>query len=509
MSERVEQPVVLRGGRVVDPESGFDGVADVLVRGGSVAAIGVDLALPPGATVVDVGGLVVGPGMIDLHCHEQTAAGHRLKALDGVTTALELEAGAMPVATAYERAAAEGRPLNYGFSAAWGSARALALLDRSPDGTVAGSLAVLGDAAWRRDASPRELTALLQLLAGELADGALGIGLLVGYAPRSDPREYLAVARLAAEAGVPTFTHARELVEDDPQTPVDGAEELVRAAAETGARTHLCHVNSTSRRHVARVLAALDRGRAAGLPLTTEAYPYGSGCTSVGAAFLAPERLEAWGLAPSALVMAGSGERVADAARLRELRAEQPGTLCFVEFLDEDDPADRELLLTPLRHRDVIVASDATPIDWGGSAAPGDAAADGGAPAANGAWPLPLDGATHPRTAGTFAKALRLMVRESGAWSWVEAFRRTALLPAQLLEQTAPAARAKGRLRAGADADLVVLDPATIGDAASYRERTRPSTGVRHLLVGGRFVVRDGALDPAALPGRPLRGAPR
>ncbi|HST38194.1 MAG TPA: amidohydrolase family protein [Conexibacter sp.] len=503
MSERVEQQVVLRGGRVVDPESGFDGVADVLVRGATVAAIGADLPLPPGATVLDVGGLVVGPGMIDLHCHEQTAAGHRLKALDGVTTTLELEAGAMPVATAYERTAAEGRPLNYGFSAAWGSARALALLGRRPDGTIAGSLAVLGDAAWRRDATPRELTALLDLLAGELADGALGIGLLVGYAPLSDPREYLAVARLAAEAGVPTFTHARELVEDDPQTPVDGAEELVRAAAETGARTHLCHVNSTSRRHVARVLAALDRGRAAGLPLSTEAYPYGSGCTSIGAAFLAPERLEAWGLQPSALVLAGGGERVTDAARLRELRAEQPGALCFVEFLDEDDPVDRELLLTPLRHRDVMVASDATPIDWDGDAA-GDATPDAGA-----AWPLPLDGATHPRTAGTFAKALRLMVRESGAWSWTEAFRRTALLPAQLLEEVAPAARAKGRLRAGADADLVVLDPATIGDTATYQRRTRPSTGVRHLLVGGRFVVRDGALDPTALPGRPLRGAPR
>lgn len=500
MSERGEQRIILRGGRVVDPESGFDGIADVMVRGDSVEAVGADLAAPGAAEVLDVGGLVVGPGMIDLHCHEQTAAGHRLKALDGVTTALELEAGAMPVAAAYERTAAEGRALNYGYSAAWGSARALALLGRRPEPTSAGSLAVLGETAWRRDASPQELTTLLGLLADELADGALGIGLLVGYAPRSDPQEYLAVARLAAEAGVPTFTHARELTEDDPQTPVDGAEEIVRAAAETGARMHLCHVNSTSRRHVARVLAALDRGRDAGLPLTVEAYPYGSGCTSIGAAFLASERLRAWGLAPSALVLAGSGERVAGEARLRELRAERPDALCFVEFLDEDEPADRALLLSALRHRDVIVASDATPIDWAG-AAPGDGD--------SAAWPLPRDGATHPRTAGTFAKALRIMIREQGAWSWAEAFRRTALLPAQLLEQVAPAARGKGRLRAGADADLVVLDPATIGDAASYRERTRPSTGVRHLLVNGRFVVRDGVLDPAALPGRALRGAPR
>lgn len=502
---------MLRGGRVVDPESGFDGVADVVVRGASVEAVGRDLPLPDGAAAIDCAGLVVGPGMIDLHCHEQTLAGHRLKALDGVTTALELEAGAMPVAAAFARVAEEGRPLHYGFSAAWASARAQALLGRRPDGTATGSLALLGEETWRRDASPRELEALLGLLAGELADGALGIGLLVGYAPRSDPREYLAVARLAAEAGVPTFTHARELAEDDPRTPVDGAEEIVRAAEQTGARMHLCHANSTSRRHLPRVLAALDRGVAAGLPLSTEAYPYGSGCTAVGAAFLAPERLEAWGLAPSAIVMAGDGERVAGAARLRELRAERPGALCFVEFFDEDDGSDRALLLSALRHRDVIVASDATPIDWGGSVAGGAVAGDSGDPGAAdpAGWPLPLDGATHPRTAGTFSKALRIMVRESGAWSWTEAFRRCALLPARLLEEVAPAARAKGRLRAGADADLVVLDPETIGDRASYRERTRPSTGVRHLLVGGSFVVRDGALDPAALPGRPLRGAPR
>lgn len=124
------------------------------------------------------------------------------------------------------------------------------------------------------------------------------------------------------------------------------------------------------------------------------------------------------------------------------------------------------------------------------------------------AWPLPPGGNTHPRTAGTFAKSLRLMVRETGAWSWLEAFRRCSYLPARVLDQVAPAARAKGRLDVGADADLVVLDPSTVTDTATYFDSTRPSVGVRHLLVGGTFVVRDAVITDA-LPGRAVRGEPR
>src|SRR5574341_1837005 len=107
--------LVLRGGRVIDPETGLDGVRDVAVFGGRVTAVSEQPL--PGGRVVEVSGLVVCPGFIDLHSHAQTVAEHRLQALDGVTTALELEGGVTPVAVAYERLAAEGRPLNYGASA--------------------------------------------------------------------------------------------------------------------------------------------------------------------------------------------------------------------------------------------------------------------------------------------------------------------------------------------------------------------------------------------------------
>ncbi|HVU72034.1 MAG TPA: amidohydrolase family protein [Mycobacteriales bacterium] len=486
--------LLIRGGRVVDPAHERDAVGDVYVDRGRIAAVDDHLDVEADS-VLDASGLIVGPGFIDLHSHTHSVAGHRLQAFDGVTTALDLEAGVAPVGVAYARAAAQGRPPNYGFSASWAQARGQVLSGVEPTGAFEEGLALLGDEQWQRSSTSRELDAWIGRLRDELADGALGIGILQGYAPRTDPRETVAVGRLAAEAGVGTFTHVREIVESDPTTPVDGSSEIAIVAAETGAAMHHCHVNSTSRRHIDRVLATLARAQAEGSRVTVEAYPYGAGSTGIGAVFLAPERLSAWDMTPSSIVVVATGERIADERRLRELRAEDPSQLVIAEFLDERDPADLLLLESALGFSDVIVASDAMPILM----------PDGGSESLD--WPLPPGGSTHPRTAGTFAKSLRLMVA-TGRWTWSEAFRRCSLLPAQLLA-FAPAARAKGHLGVGADADIVVLDPSTVADNATYAEPTRPSSGVAHLFVHGTPVIRDGRLDPDAMPGQPLRAALR
>jgi hypothetical protein len=486
--------VVLRGGRVVDPESGRDGVADVAIAEGRVAAVGTRLG--PARDELDVAGLVVTAGFVDLHSHVNDVGGLWLQALDGVTTALELEAGAVPVAAAYRRAAARGRPVNYGFATSWAQARMQAVAGIPPRGTLGGLLASIGDPAWQRPAAPAEIGTMLNRLAADLADGALGIGILLGYAPASGPDEYLRVAGLAAEAGVPTFTHARDLIEMVPGTAVDGAEEIVRAAGQTGAHMHYCHVNSTSQRHVDRVLALVGRARAAGARVTTEAYPYGSGMTGIGAAFLAPERLAERGLVPSSLTYAATGERVASAARLRELRERDPGGLVIIDLLDEDDPADRRLLMRSLAFPGGVVASDAMPLTWPGT------------PPEVPPWPLPDAAVTHPRTAGTFCRALRLLTRDGGALGLPEALARCSLEPARLLQDRVPAMRRKGRLQPGCDADLVAFDPERVTDRASYRQSTRPSAGVRHVIVNGTFVVRDGELVTEARPGRAVRAEP-
>jgi cytosine/adenosine deaminase-related metal-dependent hydrolase len=486
-----ELGVVLRGGRVIDPESGLDAVRDVAIERGRVAEIG--SAVAPGHEELDVTGLVVTAGFIDLHSHAQDIAGLRLQACDGVTTALELEAGTTPVGAAYDAAAAQGRPVNYGFSASWALARMEAVAGVELDGTLLPFLLHVASPAWQRPAEQRQLTAMLERLSADLADGALGIGVLAGYAPSTDPDEYLQVAGLAASADSPTFTHSRDIREIVPDVVIDGAEEIVRAAAETGAQMHFCHVNSTSLRHIDRVLDVIGRAQAAGARVSTEAYPYGSGMTAIGAAFLAPERLGERDLTPSSLTYVPTGERIATDDRLRELRQADPGGLVIIHVLDDDDPADRPLLLRSLLVPGTVVASDAMPLTWAGSA-PDPLA-----------WPLPPAAATHPRTAGTFSRALRLLTRDGGPFTLAEALAKCSLRPAQLLQGRAPAMARKGRVQVGSDADIVVFDPDAISDQATYANSTRPSTGIRHVLVNGTFVVRDGELITGALPGRPVR----
>src|SRR4051812_33073197 len=385
--------LVLSGGRVLDPESGLDRRCDVGVDARHVTAVGDGL---DGTTTIDVSGLVVAPGFIDLHSHAQTLPGRRLQACDGVTTALELEAGRAPVGRAYEREEQRGSPIHFGFSASWAMARMHVVAGGPLDGGAGGIFGGLAGQEWQQAATATQLAAILEQIEHDVAAGAIGIGILVGYTPGVDPAEYLAVAQLASAAGVPTFTHSRDIVELAPWTLVDGAEELVRAAGDTGAHMHYCHINSTSSRHIDRVLALVARCQSEGSHITTEAYPYGSGSTAIGAAFLAPERVRERFRGTTAITYLPTGERVADDDRLRELRAKDPGGLVIVEFLDETNADDAALLRRSLTFPDAIVASDGMPPLWT------DTGPD------IWAWPLPPQVVTHPRTAGTFGRALRL-----------------------------------------------------------------------------------------------------
>jgi hypothetical protein len=201
------------------------------------------------------------------------------------------------------------------------------------------------------------------------------------------------------------------------------------------------------------------------------------------------------------LIYAPTGEEVGSADRLRELRAGDPGGLAIIRHLDESVPADRALLLRYLLFPGAVVASDAMPLTW--------TSGSGSGPGSDDAWPLPAGAFTHPRTAGTFSRAIRLLTRDGsaggGGLALAEALAKCSLHPARLLRDYAPAMRGKGRLSAGGDADIVVFDPETISDQATYAESTRPSTGIRHVLVNGEFVVRNSELVPAARPGRPVR----
>lgn len=123
-------------------------------------------------------------------------------------------------------------------------------------------------------------------------------------------------------------------------------------------------------------------------------------------------------------------------------------------------------------------------------------------------WPLPADAVAHPRSAGTFTRFLRDYVRERKKVDLREGLRKMTLTPAQILEDSVPQMKQKGRLRVGADADLVAFDLATVSDRATYTAPNVTAQGMRHVVVNGTPIIRDGALVRDALPGRPIRRTP-
>jgi N-acyl-D-aspartate/D-glutamate deacylase len=487
--------LVIRGGRVVDPETALDAVRNVGIIDGSIAEVTTRHLV--GHREIDASNLVVAPGFIDLHSHGQAVAELRLQALDGVTTALELEAGAPAMSLAYRQSADEGRPINFGFSASWAALRMHVLSGRpSLDGwTMSDTGTEIGADYWRAPATKEQTSTLLSLLEKELGDGALGIGILLGYAPATDPAEYVQVARIAAGAGVPTFTHARPLVEQDPSVVVDGAEELTRVAGETGAHMHYCHMNSTSTHHLARVQAMVTKVRSEGSRVTSEVYPYGAGMSAIGADYFHPDRLHVLGATgtPSDVIYARTGETVSSVERLLELRERDPGGWAFIKLFDEQKSPERLAQVTALP--EAVIASDGVPlvVEAGYGFDPMQ-------------WPLPSHVRMHPRGAGTYSRTLRISVRETETLTLSQALAKCSLYPARIVESAAPSMKKKGRLQAGCDADIVVFDPETVTDNATYEQSVLPSTGFSHVLVHGSPIVSNGELIESAMPGRPVRG---
>ena len=180
--------LVIRGGRVIDPESGLDGICDVGVLGGRIVAVA--QGLEAGARDVAAAGLVVAPGFIDLHAHGQSVPADRMQAFDGVTTALELELGALPVAAWYERQAAAGRVINHGASVAWLFARIAAMTGVEPEPSISFIGRMTKDRRWADNvASETEVGAILARIRTGLGEGGIGIGVPNAYAPGSGVRE--------------------------------------------------------------------------------------------------------------------------------------------------------------------------------------------------------------------------------------------------------------------------------------------------------------------------------
>jgi hypothetical protein len=491
-----EYDLVINNGRVIDPETEFDAVANVGIADGKIVAV----TRQPitGKTVIDATDQVVAPGFIDLHAHGQNIGDYRMQAMQGVTTMLELESGVLPIGQWYEKQAQKGLPINYGASAGWTFARIAVFSGRGPEATPEYFQEAQGLTNWKRQiAKPEQQRDILALVATGLDEGAIGIGINAGYAPGYGHKEYFALAEMAANRKVPTFTHVRFASNIEPESSFEAVQELISLAAITGAHMHLCHINSTSLKDVRSVLALLDNARRNGVRFTVGAYPYGAASTVVGAAMFSGdgwrERMGStannFQLGPHRM----TEEQVAD------YQKSSPGTFINWHFLDESKPHDLAMLDQSILHPGVLIESDE--MFW--MLIDGDKIEN----YAGDAWPLPANAFSHPRSAGAFAKILRSYVRERKRMTLTEAIRKMSLMPAQTLEESVPQMKNKGRLQVGMDADIVVFDPETIADKATYENPTQPAVGVQTLRVGGGLVIADGKLIRDAAYGRPIRRA--
>ena len=483
--------LVLSGGRVIDPETGLDAIRNIGIEGNRIVAVSSE---PLQARQhIDVTGLVVSPGFIDMHAHGQSILSGRVQAFDGVTTALELESGTYPVSAYYTERENEGRPINYGASVNWLAVRISTLLktEATADADWFGHAMTLQ--GWQHSiASEAQLQQMLAKVAQGLDEGGLGVGFLTGYAPGSGKKEYHSISQLAAKRQVPTFTHARFLSMLEPASSFEAIQEIVAVAASTGVQAHIVHLNSISLRDIDLIAGMIRSAQQRGVRLSTEAYPYGAGATSIGAAmFRGPDwRQRTGGLTAESFV--ANGKRLNE-TEFKQLQDNKPDTEIVVHFLELADQRDQKLIEKSLLMPGGVIASDG-----------GDWLLDN-QPIAQHTWPLPAKAFNHPRSAGTFTRFIRQYALLDNKLSLADAIAKVSLKPAQLLEQAVPQMKYKGRIQVGSDADIVVFSAEELADQASYEQPAQLSKGMKYVLVNGEILIRNEQLDTTKLPGKAVR----
>jgi hypothetical protein len=271
--------------------------------------------------------------------------------------------------------------------------------------------------------------------------------------------------RLAARRGVPVFTHVRSFGRLEPGSSIEAVSEVIGAAAVSGASLQIAHINSSCIADALECVAMVSGARARGLDVTTEAYPYVAGFTNINSALFNPGWREKLGLGYDALQMPDTGERLTK-ERFDQLHAD-PAPQEVLIFMNTQERVDA-VIAAPL----VMIASDGE------------------------------DG--HPRNAGTYSRILARYVRERGNITLMDAIRKMSLMPAQRLEKATAAARLKGRLQEGADADVIAFDPNTVSDRSTYQSPREPSVGMRYVIVNGTVLIDQGKLVPDRYPGRPI-----
>ncbi len=448
-----EYDIAIIGGRLIDPANAIDGIRNVAIVGDRIALV--TEATISARRMIDATGLVVAPGFIDLLAsYPNNDESGEFKVTDGVTSSFGMHGGAIDNAAWAQARVDSGAYINFGATVGHAAVRqAAGITDRYAAAT------------------DEQLTVMLQLARQGLNGGAVGIGFGVQYVPGASREEVLRLFEVCAEFNVPCHLHVRYLgPHPADNSSLAAIEEVIAAAAVTGASAQVVHIGSVAGRKIETALWMLEGAQARGIDVMADVYPYTAGSTGLSSTVFD----EGWqermgGISYRDIELTRTGERLT-AETFASFRAEGTHSV-IVHFIPEESV--RRALAHPL----VMVASDG----------------------------VIRRGRGHPRGAGTFSRVLGRYVREQAVLSLPEAIRKMTIMPARRLEQSVPAMIRKGRLNPGADADVVVFDPVTVNDRATYQEPAQHSAGIRYVLVNGQLVVEDGKLNEDVQPGRAVR----
>ena len=478
-SAAAKPDLVIRNARLIDGTGAPSRSGDVAVADDRIVALG-DLDRAAGAREIDAAGKAVAPGFIDAHTHDDRALLAdplmSCKVSQGVTTVVAGNCGVSlaPLATGTR----PPPPMDLvcsepdGFYGDFGAY--LDALDGDPP--AANAVAQVGHSTLRvgamdrldRAATTDEITVMRAALERSLEAGAIGLstGLFYPPATAAPTDEVIALATTLRAFGALHTTHMR----DEADHIADSLDETFRIGRAADVPVVISHHKCAGKAHFGRTietLALIEETRAA-QPIGLDVYPYIAGSTMLGSGrdMAASRILVTW----SEPHPEAAGRDLADIAAdmgLSEtdtIQALNPAGGIFF-MMDEDDV--RRVLAYP----HAMIGSDG----------------------------LPHDVHPHPRLWGTFPRVLGHYARDVGLFSVEEAVRKMTSLTARQF-----GLKDRGVLRAGAYADLVLFDPDTVADTATFDEPKRPAAGIELVMVNGRIVWQDGA-HTGVRPGRALR----
>jgi len=532
--------VLIRGGSVYDGSGSPPRRADVGLRGDRIEAVG-DLAGARARTVLDATGLAVAPGFVNMlsWATDDLLADPRSQGdiRQGVTTEIFGEGesyGPWSEPMKVRRRAMQG---DFKYEITWTTlAEYLQLLERR--GVAPNVASFVGTGTIREHVvglddgrpTPAQLDAMRELVRRAMADGALGIGSSLIYAPDSfnAPEDLVALAKVAAQHGGCYITHMRS----EGDRLLEAVDETIGVARAAGIPAEIYHLKAAGEANwpkLDRAVEKVEAARSEGLRITADMYTYTAGATGFDACLPPWSREGGWGRtfgrirdgetrgrmlremrAPAVgwenvCQLAGSPERILLVGfRNESLKPLTGKTLAEVAAARGRSPEDTilDLVVEDESRIEVVFFMIAEEnvrrqirLPWVSFGS------DAGSMAPEGVF---LKSSTHPRAYGTFARLLGRYVRDEKLVPLEEAVRRLTSFPAESLGLDR-----RGRLAAGYFADVVVFDPATIADRATYERPHQYAVGVRHVLVNGVAVLRDGE-HTGALPGRALmhRGVP-